>query len=93
MSFLLGWLIFSIAVGILANARGRNGGGWFFLSLLISPLLAGVIVLASGKQAGRTWRKCPSCAELVRREAVVCSHCRRDLPAPVVAAPRHVPAF
>jgi hypothetical protein len=26
-------------------------------------------------------RKCPSCAELVKREAVVCRYCGRELPA------------
>jgi hypothetical protein len=36
-----------IVVGVAAHSRrGRNGFGWFLLSLLISPLLAGLLVLA-----------------------------------------------
>ncbi|WP_102905938.1 hypothetical protein [Variovorax sp. B2] len=54
----------SIAVGIWASTRGRSGWGWFFLCLLISPLIAGIILavsknLATGEStpapgAGRT---------------------------------------
>jgi hypothetical protein len=36
----------SIVVGVAANTRGRSGGGWFLLSMLISPLIAGLLVLA-----------------------------------------------
>ncbi len=25
-------------------------------------------------------RKCPSCAELIKKEAIVCKHCRKDVP-------------
>ena len=38
-------LIFSICVGVIANARGRLGIGWFLLSLLISPVLALILVM------------------------------------------------
>lgn len=45
MTFILGWIVFAVLVGVLANRRGRNGVGWFFLSLIISPLIAGLFVL------------------------------------------------
>ena len=45
-TFILFWGGFAIAVAVAANTRGRNAAGWFFLALLISPLLAGLIVLA-----------------------------------------------
>jgi hypothetical protein len=35
----------------------------------------------------RSGRKCPFCAELVKREAIVCKHCGRDLPPVEEAAP------
>lgn len=42
MEFLLiFWLGFAIVVGVAANTRGRNGIGWFFLAVLISPLTRG----------------------------------------------------
>jgi hypothetical protein len=46
MTFVLIWLGFAVAVAIAANTRGRSGVGWFFLAALISPLIAGLIVLA-----------------------------------------------
>jgi hypothetical protein len=47
MSIFLFWILFSIAVGILASNRGRSGIAWFFLSLLISPLLGLIFVLVT----------------------------------------------
>jgi hypothetical protein len=38
--------MFAIIVGIAANMRGRSGFGWFLLAVVISPLLAGLLVLA-----------------------------------------------
>jgi hypothetical protein len=46
LSFLVVWIGLAFAVAIAANTRGRSGGAWFFLAILLSPLVAGVIVLA-----------------------------------------------
>lgn len=40
------WLLFSLVVGVAANTRGRSGIGWFFLAAVISPLIAGLFVVA-----------------------------------------------
>jgi type IV secretory pathway protease TraF len=40
------WLALSVIVGVAANTRGQNPIGWFFLSILFSPILAGLLVLA-----------------------------------------------
>src|SRR5215471_502178 len=41
------WIAFSVIVGVFANQRrNRSGFGWFLLSLLMSPLLAGLFVAA-----------------------------------------------
>ncbi|ETR77897.1 hypothetical protein X566_09695 [Afipia sp. P52-10] len=39
------WLVFSIIVAIVASARGRSGGGWFLLSVILSPLLMLILVV------------------------------------------------
>jgi hypothetical protein len=46
LSFLLFWVGISIAVAVAADSKGRSAVGWFFLALLISPLIAGLIILA-----------------------------------------------
>jgi hypothetical protein len=50
MSYLIGWILFSAVVGVGAKTSGRGGGNWFLLSLLISPLLAGLFLLASPRK-------------------------------------------
>lgn len=89
MTYGIFWLLFSVAAGIFASNRGRSGIGWFFISLLISPLLGLIFVaimkdlsqpLASaGQPSSSTHVKCPSCAEFVLPEAKVCKHCGTDL--------------
>ena len=82
MTWVLIWLVGAIVVGIAANVRGRIGIGYFFLSLLISPLLGLVLVLVlpdKTKPSLDTHIKCPHCAELVLPEASRCKHCQAEL--------------
>lgn len=44
MEILIGWLVFSVVVGVLAHGRGRSGIGWSAIAALISPLLAGILL-------------------------------------------------
>jgi hypothetical protein len=46
-------------------------------ALLIKP---DVQAIEREKLASGDSRKCPFCAEIVKREAVVCRYCGRDLP-------------
>lgn len=103
MGFLvfLVWIALAFLVGAFAARKGRSGGGYGLLALLISPLLAFVIVLALGtNRAGietravesGSMRKCPFCAELVKAEATVCRYCRSTLPPVVPTAPAKAPA-
>jgi len=44
------WIAFAVIVGALASKRGRVGYGWFLLSLAISPLIVGPLVLTLPRQ-------------------------------------------
>ena len=44
------WLGFSILVGALASGKGCSGVGYFFLSLLLSPIIGIIIVLIAGEK-------------------------------------------
>jgi hypothetical protein len=42
----IGWALLSIAVAIAAASRGRSIGNWFAISLVLSPLLGLLLLLA-----------------------------------------------
>lgn len=81
----IGWGVASIVVGVGAAARGRSFFAWFLLSLILSPLLAGFLLLvfpsardqrqAEALPTPKTHVKCPDCRELVLKDARRCKHC------------------
>jgi hypothetical protein len=83
------WLFCGIMSAVIAASRGRSGGAWLLLGMLIGPLALAVALLptaeaklqAQARQEGQAlgWRKCPFCAEVVREEAAVCRYCQREL--------------
>ena len=96
MVFILSWLIFSFVVMAIAEARGRSVWSFFWLSLLASPLIALIVLVVTPptrEQAerlamrGGDSKRCPHCAELVKREALVCKHCHVAIPATAVVTP------
>lgn len=48
MEFFIFWLVFAIIVGVMASKRQRSGFLYFLLSMLLSPLLIGILVLVLG---------------------------------------------
>lgn len=43
------WILLSITVSYGARNRRRDGTGWFFLALLLSPVLAGFMLIVLGE--------------------------------------------
>ena len=86
--FIVLWLVLSATAGSIAESKGRSAAGYFFLSLIASPLVGILAVLVVGKNeeklrerqlATGEWRRCPACAELVRIEATRCRYCASGL--------------
>lgn len=89
MGILIFWILFAVLVGVFAAHKGRSGVGFFFLAVLLSPIIAFIIALIvkpdresleSDAITSGTMRKCPHCAELVKAEATLCRYCRSELP-------------
>ena len=69
--------VFWILCGAIASMIGaRKGEGFtgFVIGILLGPIGVIVVLLSKGNR-----KKCPFCAELVNKEAIVCPHCQRDL--------------
>jgi hypothetical protein len=85
------WIILSAVAGIVASSRGRNGPGFFVLSLVLSPLvgllLAALLpsrqrrVAIPGPEDLDTPARinCPRCAESIAAAAKVCRFCGHEL--------------
>ncbi|HKS16360.1 MAG TPA: hypothetical protein VJU16_03555 [Planctomycetota bacterium] len=75
------------AVGVVSHDRGRNPLAWFFIALVVTPVLAAILlfVLPPNQEAieeeslarGDT-RRCSKCDEVIRRDADRCRHCGYD---------------
>lgn len=72
------WITCGIAAAVVAGTKGNSGCAWFFIGLLLGPIGL-VLSFAVGGSAGEKFRKCPMCAELIRREAVRCRWCGSDV--------------
>jgi|SRR6267143_948284 hypothetical protein len=96
MEWFIGWIVFSFLVGWFWQTKGLSFGVGLAWSLFLSPLVGffiGILKEPDRKQqeamqiAAGDARKCPFCAEMIKREATVCRFCGRDMPAAPPAPP------
>lgn len=83
MGIFLAWFIFAVLVGLYAGNKGRSGIGFFFLSLILSPLIGFIIAAFSSPIREKHidlsgLKRCPVCAEYVQGEALICRFCRYE---------------
>jgi hypothetical protein len=71
--------ICGILASNLADHKGHSGGAWFatgfFLGIFGLIAAAGLPSKQTQQSAGVLLKKCPDCAEAIRKEALVCKFC------------------
>src|SRR4051794_17303949 len=76
IALLLGWAgVMRIGIGLNDSSTPGIAVGAILLVACFA-LLAGAERLARRRPKAELHKQCPDCAEAVKREAVVCRHCR-----------------
>lgn len=68
-----GWLLVALFTAAVGKAKGHSGAAAFFYGLLVGPIALLGVLLTSAK------KRCPQCAEKIRKKAKVCKHCGHKL--------------
>jgi hypothetical protein len=95
MEFILLAICLGVIPGFIAQSKGRSFVAWWLYgaALFIVALPHSLIIKANQDEIERgqidsgNSKRCPFCAEIIKKQAIVCRFCGRDLPAKPAKTP------
>lgn len=81
------WISLSILAAFIANNKGNSGLVCFLEGIIFSPLIGLFVAIASKpnfkvieerKIKNERLKKCEFCAELIKKEALICHYCKHE---------------
>ena len=72
------FLLFLFGTPAIVAAKNRPWGNWLIAGFLLGPI-AFLIVIFTPRLQPEPARRCPWCKGDVRTDAIVCTHCTRDM--------------
>lgn len=81
------WVLLCILIATWSSRWGYSGAAGFWGSFFCTPLLATLVLLIMGpdkkeiekrRQVNEDLKKCPACAELIKKEAKKCRFCGQE---------------
>jgi hypothetical protein len=77
------WLLCGVLTAFVAQARGRDAGGWALLGIIGGVVALLVLIVLPHREEQETIT-CAYCAERILARAKVCRYCGRDVPAQTI---------
>ena len=79
MDIIIFLVIFSALIGYWANNWGRNGWLWFFIALLVSPLITAIVLLFMGRDGTAKEAKDAEAIEAEAQKAAAIEKRKKEL--------------
>lgn len=71
-------IIAGIVGSIIARGKGHSQLLWFILCAIVPLLIIVILILPPQESKGYT-KKCPFCAEIIKKDAIVCKYCGNNV--------------
>lgn len=85
--FILPALFLGLIPAFIARSKGRDFITWYIygVALFIIALIHSLLISKDPdfdrkNKLNHGYKECPFCKELMRNDAVICPHCRREVP-------------